>query len=75
MLKLTKLLGIATFHFIYWWTEQKIFKKKRTEHFGAPRLFSFQSPINWAFTKRKRKYIEEKTTATLSNNQTTIAMI
>jgi hypothetical protein len=27
---------------------QKKFKKRRTEHFGAPRLFSSQSPINWA---------------------------
>ena len=27
---------------------QKKIKKRRTEHFGAPRLFSSQSPINWA---------------------------
>ena len=27
---------------------QKKFKKRRAEHFGAPRLFSSQSPINWA---------------------------
>jgi hypothetical protein len=26
----------------------KKFKKRRTEHFGAPHLFSSQSPINWA---------------------------
>jgi hypothetical protein len=48
---------------IYWRTEapapllildenqfisQKIEVKWRTEHFGAPHLFSWQSPINWA---------------------------
>ncbi len=30
---------LAKFHIAYW----------RTEHFGAPCLFSSQSPINWAF--------------------------
>ncbi len=29
----------------YWQTDKK---KRRTEHFAAPRLFSSQSPINWA---------------------------
>ncbi len=29
----------------------KILKKRRTEHFGAPLLFSWQSPINQALQK------------------------
>jgi hypothetical protein len=32
----------------YWRTDKKNLKKRRTEHFGAPRLFSSQSPVNWA---------------------------
>ncbi len=32
---------------VYWRTKQKKFeKKRRTEHFSAPRLFSWLSPIN-----------------------------
>jgi hypothetical protein len=53
----------------------EIFKKRRTEHFGAPHLFSGQSPINWGITNRKRKYSSEKTTATLKSKQTSIAMV
>ncbi len=54
--KLTKLLGIATFssyttivsyHLLASGTKI-FFKKKRTEHFGVPCLFSYLSPINWA---------------------------
>ncbi len=30
---------------------KKFFKKRQTKHFGAPRLFSHQSPINWALQK------------------------
>jgi hypothetical protein len=52
-----------------------IFKKRRTEHFGAPHLFSGQSPINWGITNRKRKYFSEKTTATLKSKQTSIARV
>jgi hypothetical protein len=53
----------------------KIFKKRRTEHFGAPHLFSGQSPINWGITNRKRKYFSEKMTATLKSKQTSIATV
>ncbi len=42
----------------------------RTEQIGAPRLFSSLS-----FTNRKRKYVEEKTTATLKIKQTSIAKV
>ncbi len=48
------------FHIAYW----------RTKHFGAPCLFSSQSPIN-----RKWKYVEEKTTATLKSKQISIATV
>ncbi len=49
-------------------------KKRRTKQFGAPHLFSSQSPIKSAL-HRKRKYIEEKTTATLKIKQTSIATV
>ncbi len=59
------LLADRWFHISYWLTEQ----------FDTPRLFSSQSPNYLSFTNRKRKYVEEKTTATLKIKQTSIATV
>jgi hypothetical protein len=41
-------------------TDKKNFKKRWTEHFGAPRLFSSQSPINWALQTGKGNTLKKK---------------
>ncbi len=41
--------------------QNKIFiKKKRTEHFDAPRLFSYQSPINWALQRGNGNILKKR---------------
>jgi hypothetical protein len=34
--------------------------KRRTEQFGAPRLFSYQSPINWALQTGNRNRLQKR---------------
>jgi hypothetical protein len=73
--KNTKLLGIATFHITYWRTEPKNFKKEADRTFRCASPIFIQIAYKLGFTKRKRKYIEEETTATLKSKQTSIAMV
>ncbi len=58
--------GVTSFTSPIGGPNQKKFKKRRTEQFGVPHLFSYQSPINWALqtgngnTLKKRRCLLKK---------------